>query len=54
MESARHMQDHWDVYQKGADMVSRDLLSLFSKVPESLKKQYQAADSWSASYGHYS
>ena len=37
------MQDHWDVYEKGAEMVSRDLLALFSKVPESLKKQYQAA-----------
>ncbi|CAE7655925.1 unnamed protein product [Symbiodinium microadriaticum] len=41
MESARHMQEHWDVYQKGADQLTRDLLSLFSKVPESFKKQYQ-------------
>eukprot|EP00438_Fugacium_kawagutii_P007079 Skav214270 [mRNA] locus=scaffold642:91254:96870:+ [translate_table: standard] len=43
MESARHMQDHWDVYQKGADQLTKDLLSLFSKVPDSFKKQYQDA-----------
>jgi len=43
MESARHMQDHWDVYQKGADQLTKDLLSLFSKVPDSFKKQYQEA-----------
>lgn len=43
MESARHMQNHWDVYQKGADQLTKDLLSLFSKVPESFKKQYQEA-----------
>eukprot|EP00435_Cladocopium_sp_Y103_P043420 s1458_g12.t1 len=43
MESARHMQDHWDVYQKGADQLTKDLLSLFSKVPENFKKQYQEA-----------
>ncbi|CAJ1460512.1 unnamed protein product [Effrenium voratum] len=43
MESARHMHDHWDVYQKGADQLTKDLLALFSKVPDSFKKQYQEA-----------
>ena len=30
--------------RQGADQLTKDLLSLFSKVPESFKKQYQVRD----------
>lgn len=40
-ESFRRMHDHWDVYQKGAQQLTKDTVVLFNKVPESVKKQYQ-------------
>ncbi|CAK0843489.1 unnamed protein product [Prorocentrum cordatum] len=41
LESARHMRDHWEVYQKGAERLARDLKVLFLKVPDSILKQTQ-------------
>ncbi|CAE8683606.1 unnamed protein product, partial [Polarella glacialis] len=41
MESARHMRDHWDVYTKGAQMLTNETNMLFKQVPDSMKKQYQ-------------
>jgi len=43
LESARHMRDHWDVYQKGAEKLTRETRVFFQKVPESFVKQYQDA-----------
>mmetsp|Transcript_33310 Transcript_33310/g.72016 ORF Transcript_33310/g.72016 Transcript_33310/m.72016 type:complete len:384 (+) Transcript_33310:204-1355(+) len=40
LESARHMRDHWDVYQKGAERLTRDTKGLFAKVPANLVTQY--------------
>mmetsp|Transcript_63663 Transcript_63663/g.148437 ORF Transcript_63663/g.148437 Transcript_63663/m.148437 type:complete len:114 (-) Transcript_63663:13-354(-) len=41
LESARHMRDHWDVYQKGADKLTKETRVFFQKVPENVMKQYQ-------------
>lgn len=40
-ESFRRMHDHWDVYEKGAQELTKDTVLLFNKVPDSVKKQYQ-------------
>lgn len=40
LESARHMRDHWDIYQKGAEQLTQETKVLFQKVPANLVKQY--------------
>merc|ERR1712242_481262 len=43
LESARHMRDHWDVYQKGAQKLTDDIKVLFQRIPQSMVRQYQDA-----------
>merc|ERR1719174_791609 len=44
-ESARHMRDHWDVYQKGAQNLTNETLRvlgyLFQKMPANMKTRYE-------------
>jgi len=40
-KSARNMRENWDVYQKGAEKLTREIKGFFQKVPESYLKQYQ-------------
>lgn len=40
LESARRMRNHWDVYQKGAEKLTRETRVFFQKVPENILKQY--------------
>lgn len=41
LQSARRMRDHWDVYTKGAEKLTRETRELFQRVPDNLLKQYQ-------------
>jgi len=41
VQSARRMQEHWDVYQKGAENLTNQTNLLFQAVPDNFLKQYQ-------------
>jgi len=41
VQSARRMQEHWDVYVKGAENLTRQTNLLFEAVPDNFLKQYQ-------------
>lgn len=46
LESARHMRNHWDVYQKGVQNLTSEAIRilgyLFQKLPESMRARYEA------------